>query len=174
MRKILFLLITAFWTLCAKAELPAYLSFSTTIGTGISMSTPAHTPFSWQFTGYYNFSKRLSAGIGTGVSVYEKLLIPVFADVKFDLAKPSKFALYAECGAGYSFAASRNSVGGFFLNPSIGMEYTISCRKKVSFAIGYEIQKLRRLKKYENGLFTATFEEHLDHNSISIKTGFCF
>ena len=49
----------------------------------IEYSTPAATPFSLQVLGYYAINKRFSVGVGTGLSIYEKVLIPLFADTKF-------------------------------------------------------------------------------------------
>ena len=59
------------------------ISYATTIGTGFDMSKPSCTPFIWQVSGNYNFNERLSAGVGTGISLFEKPIVPLFADVKF-------------------------------------------------------------------------------------------
>lgn len=50
---------------------------------------------------------------GTGLSIYEKALIPLFANVKFAITKPRKFTPYIECGVGYSFAPDKNANGVF-------------------------------------------------------------
>lgn len=150
------------------------LTFSTTIGTGISMSTPSYTPFCWQFIGHYHINKRFSAGIGTGLSFYEKALVPLFIDAKFNITKPQKFTPFLECGVGYSFAPDKNASGGFYFHPSIGMQYSIHNNKSLFVAIGYELQELKRLKEYENTLFTAEFEEKISHNLLSLKCGIIF
>ena len=114
------------------------------------------------------------AGIGTGLSIYEKALIPLFADAKFLIIKPRKFTPYIKCGVGYSFAPDKNANGGFYLNPSAGVEYSIYKSKKLFLALGYESQKLEQLKTQKQSLFTAEFAEKLIHNAISIKIGFIF
>lgn len=174
MKKIILLIIVCCTVAIVSAQQTKRLTFATSVGTGIDMSKPATTPFSWQILGYYAISKRLSAGIGTGLSVYEKALIPLFADVKYAITKPKKFTPYIECGIGYSFAPDRCANGGFYLNPSIGVQYSVWGEKKLFFALGYELQKLERVKTQEQLLFTAEFAERLRHNVISIKMGFMF
>lgn len=174
MKKIILLIIVCCTAAMVSAQQTERLTFATSIGTGIDMSEPATTPFSWQILGHYSISKRLSAGIGTGLSVYEKALIPLFADVKYTIARPKRFTPYAECGIGYSFAPDKVANGGFYLNPSIGVQYSVSGDVKIFFALGYELQKLERVKKQEQLLFTAEFAERLRHNAISIKIGFMF
>lgn len=157
-----------------KAQDNKRFSFATTIGAGIPMSTPSSTPLEWQMLGYYNFNQRFSAGIGTGISVYEKALIPLFADVKFNITKPRKFTPYLECGAGYSFAPDKNANGGIYLNPAVGVQWAVCLKMKLLLAVGYEMQKYERLKSYNNQYFEAEFKEQLNHNAISIKIGVLF
>lgn len=171
MRKILFTLIFVITSVTLNAQLPERIHLSTSIGTGISMSAPASTPFTWQVQGHYEINNRFSAGIGSGISIYEKTLIPLFADVQFAIIKPRKLTPYLECSIGYSFAPNKNTNGGFYLNPSVGIQYKIHSKMQLFFALGYELQKLERLKRYENSLLITEFAEKLDHNSISVKIG---
>lgn len=149
-------------------------SFATTIGTGISMNAPSSTPFTWQALGYYNLSGRWSVGAGTGLSFYEKMLIPLYADVRYQIGRTRKFTPYTELGIGYSFALSENANGGFFINPSIGIQYPLRNKMKLQFAIGYELQELERLKKQTDNYFHKEFTEQLSHNMISFKLGLFF
>lgn len=174
MRKTLFTLIMVIIAISANAQLPNRFTLSTSIGTGISMSKPAYTPFTWQVLGHYEINKRFAAGIGTGISIYEKALIPLFADVKLAITKPKKLTPYLACSIGYSFAPDKHTNGGFLLNPSVGMQYKIHTKMQLYFALGYELQKLERLKRYENPLLITEFAEQLDHNSISVKLGISY
>lgn len=175
MRKIIFaLLVAILTTIGTKAQQSQQLTFSTTIGTGIPMNSPGSVPFSWQVTGHYTIHERFSIGIGTGLSLYEKTIIPLFADAKFTLIKPRKFTPYVECAAGYGFAPGKSANGGIFLNPSVGIQHRVFGNKQLFLAIGYELQKLERLKKQEQSLFIAEFAEKLNHSSISMKIGFVF
>ena len=174
MKKIILTLIVLIAATTSYAQLPERFTLSTSIGTGIPMSSPASTPFSWQVSGHYEINKRFSAGIGTGISFYEEALIPLFADAKFAITKPRKFTPFLECGIGYSFAPGKNVNGGFYLNPAIGIHYKILNDMKLFIAVGYELQELERLKKYENSLLITEFAERLNHSSISIKLGWIF
>lgn len=174
MKKIILLIIASCTVAMATAQKREHFTFAISVGTGIDMSEPAATPFTWQVLGYYAINKRFSVGIGTGLSIYEKALIPLFADVKFKIIKPRKFTPYIECSVGYSFAPDKNANGGFFLNPSVGVEYSIYGDKKLFLALGYESQKLERLKTQKQSLLTTEFVEKLKHNSIAIKIGFMF
>lgn len=161
-------------TVKAQAGSRDTISFATTVGTGISMSTPSSTPFSWQVLGYYNLTERWALGVGTGLSFYEKTLIPLFGDVKFQIGRTRKFTPYVECGVGYSFAPSREAHGGFFMNPSFGIQYPLKHKMKLQFAVGYETQDMKRLKKQTDAYFLKQFEEELGHQSITVKLGLSF
>lgn len=150
------------------------ISLATTIGTGLDMSSPSSTPFTWQVLGYYNLTDRWAVGVGTGLSFYEKTLIPVFGDARFQVGRTRKFTPYAEFGMGYSFAPSGDVNGGFFMNPSFGLEYGLKNKMKIQLAMGYEFQELERLKSYTNDYFESEFEEHLSHHLISFKLGLRF
>ena len=171
MKKIIFTFSLLLATHVAKGQTADRFTCLTTIGTGIPLNSPSSIPFCWHVAGHYKLSERLSAGIGTGLSVYEKALIPLFADARFQLTKQGRFIPYLQCGIGYAFAPGRNANGGFFFHPSAGIQYKIKGKMKLLLGIGYEIQHLERLKKYENGYYTAEFREKLQHNSISIKLG---
>lgn len=147
------------------------VSFATTLGTGISMNTPSSTPIAWQIIGYYNLTERWSVGIGTGLSFYEKTLIPIYGDVKFQIGKQRKFTPFAEFAIGGSFAPTSEANGGFFMHPSIGIQYPIKNKIRLQLAIGYEWQELERLKKQTDDYFQKVFSEKLFHHSITVKIG---
>lgn len=150
-------------------------SYATTFGTGIPvMNTPSKVPFTWQVLGYYNLTERWALGAGSGLSFYEKLLIPTFGDVRFQIGPARKFTPYAELGVGYAFSPSNNANGGFFLNPSFGIQYPLRNRMKLQLAIGAELQELERLKKQTDDYFQKEFKEKLSHHAISLKIGIVF
>lgn len=174
MKKIVFLVVIICIVSVVKAQVRERLSFASTVGTSFAMSVPKSMPFTWQILGYYNFNDRWAGGIGTGLSFYEKILVPLFGDVRFNLTRPRRYVPYLECGVGYSFASAKDACGGFYLNPSVGVQYTIGGKKKVLLAVGYERQAFERLKKHENRYFTAEFKERLYHDGISLRIGFMF
>lgn len=159
---------------CPGAEpAPSRLSLETTVGTGVSMSTPASTPFLWQIKGYYHLSGRWALGAGTGVSCYEKNLIPVFATGSFDLTRPHRLTPYLECGVGYGFAPQRPANGGFMLAPSVGVRFRL-LSQAMTFSAGYERQELERLKNHTGPDFTVEFQERLSHHSLTFRLGISF
>ena len=154
-----------------KAEEQNSFSFSTTIGMGITMNTPSYHSIKWQAIGYYNPTERLSVGMGTGLSFYEKILIPIYGDINFQIGRERIITPFIELAAGYSFALSKDAVGGCYLNPSIGIQHTLKKRMKLHLALGYESQNLKRVKKHSDEYFLKEFEEQLSHKSISLKFG---
>lgn len=159
---------------CAQTDKKERISFATTVGTGISMNVPSSTPVMWQALGYYNLTRRWSVGVGTGLSFYEKVLVPLYGDVRFQIGRERKFTPYAEFAIGGAFAPANDANGGFFMNPSIGVQYPLKNKMKLQLAVGYEWQELKRLKKQTDPYFVKEFEEVLYHNSISIKAGILF
>lgn len=174
MKKIIFVVLICYVSLTAQAQQTDRFTFATSIGIGFPLNKPGKTPFTWQIFGNYSIAKRVSIGIGTGLFMYEKALIPLLANAKFTIINPKKLTPYLEWAAGYSFAPEKNTQGGFYLNPSIGLQCSICENKKIFFALGYELQQLERLKTQVRPSFTVEFEEKLNHNSISIKIGYMF
>lgn len=170
MRTIIILVLIFLGTTVHAQEIRC-ISYATTIGTGFDMSEPSCTPFIWQVIGNFHFNERLSTGVGTGISLFEKPIVPLFADVKFRICKPKKFTPFIQCGVGYGIAVSKDANGGIYLNPAAGISYSIYKRMKLFVSVGYELQKLERLKKFDSEIATIAFSEKLSHNLISMKIG---
>lgn len=151
-----------------------HFSYTAYAGTGISMSQPSRTPFTGQLIAHYHINQRFAIGAGSGLSVYEKLLIPLYASAQFNIIKPRKLTPYLECNIGGSFATSKEANGGFYLSPSVGVQFRISRKLKMNLALGYELQELERLKKYTDQYFHTEFKEELSHHSITIKIGLTY
>lgn len=174
MKKLIIILGAIFTVITVQGQTEKQFTYTSTIGTGIPMSKPASIPFTWQLLGHYNINNRFSVGAGTGLSVYEKVLIPVFADAKFLITQPHLFTPYLECGIGYAFAPNKNAKGGFYLNSTVGVQYALKNKMKVLLAIGYESQYMEQLKKYSSEYIESEFNEKLTHHSIFIKIGFSY
>lgn len=176
MKRFIFMLplCIAFIQLQAQTNHKEKISVATTLGLGISMNTPSSTPLMWQVLGYYKLTERWWLGVGSGLSFYEQTLIPLYGDIRFQMGKQRKFTPYAELAVGHSFAPASDANGGLFINPSIGIQYSLKCRAKLQLAIGYEGQNLERLKQQQDDFFLKEFSEKLDHHMISIKTGLQF
>lgn len=176
MKRLIFISFFCLAIITAKAQTgnENKFSFTTTLGTGIPMSTPSSIPFTWQLMGYYNLTDKWSVGAGTGLSFYEKTLIPVYGDVRFQIGRERKLTPYVEFGAGYSFVPANDANGGFFMNPSVGIQYSLKNKIKLQLAVGYELQELERLKTQIDSYFHKEFAEKLSHHTISIKLGLHF
>lgn len=158
----------------AHAQELRRISLTAIIGTGFDLNRPSCTPFIGQIIGNWNFNERFSAGVGTGVSLYEKPLIPLFADARVYVCKPRKFTPFIRCFAGYGFSVSDDANGGIGLNLAVGISCAVHKRMKLFVQTGYEMQKLERSKGYEDDMISAEFVEKLNHKMISLKVGIEF
>ena len=175
MKKIIFAVGFLFISFCLTGQdTERNVVYTASIGTGIAMNEPSYTPFIFYVLAHYRVSNRFSAGIGTGLSLYEATLIPLFANAKLAITQPRKFTPFVECGSGYAFASNKNANGGFLLNSSLGVQYALFDKIKLQLAAGYELQKLERLKKSENDYFTVGFAEKLTHHLVSVNVGIVF
>lgn len=151
-----------------------HFSYTTYIGTGLSMSQPSQTPFNWQIIAHYHIGQRLTIGAGSGLSIYEKALIPLYANAQFFMTRPKKLTPYLECNIGGSLAAAKETNGGFYLSPSVGAQVKLTQKLKMNIALGYEIQQLERLKQRTDEYFHTEFKEELSHYSITLKVGLTY
>lgn len=83
MKRFVLLLFAASAVRAACGQVPRRFFVSVSVGTGIARSEPASTLFVWRIAGHYNIGRRFLIGAGTGLSFYEKTLVPLFADVLF-------------------------------------------------------------------------------------------
>ena len=170
MRTILFAALMLIATgLCAQET--RRMSYMTSLGTGVDMSRPSHTPFEWQMAACYNFNGRLSAGVGTGITVYEKALCPLFARVRYCFSDTRRLSPFVEGQVGYGIALASDANGGFMVNPAAGVAYNLLCGAKLFLAVGYEGQRLERLRKFQNDIISAEFAEELNHSVIAVRVG---
>jgi hypothetical protein len=167
---VIFFVLAAFTARSQERE----FSVATTFGTVIPMNSPASTPFTWRVLGYYNPAPRWSVGAGTGLSFYEKTLLPLYGDVRYLIGRPRLFNAFAECAAGYSFAVSGDANGGLFVEPSVGVQCRLPGGLALVLSAGYELQKMERLKRQSDNYFTKEFAEKLTHGGISIRLGLRF
>lgn len=173
MKRHILLLLCTFTALQAGAHKPRF-SGSVVVGTAIALDDPAVTPFTLRGAGHYNIAPRWQAGVGAGISCYEKTLIPVFGSIRFLLTRPRRFTPWLSIAAGYAFAPAKDSNGGFYANPSVGIQYAVRGRWKLLLGIGWEKQHLERLKAHTGSCFGAAYAERLRHNSLAINLGVLF
>lgn len=158
----------------ADAEKRPRFSVLTTVGTGIALTEPASTPFVWQVAGYCRIGSRLFAGVGTGLSFYEKTLLPLYADLRLNLTRPRRFTPYISCGAGYSFPLAADANGGGLFMPAAGVEYAVGKRWRLLLSVGCEWQRLERRKRTENRWLRTELAEELRHAALLFRIGAAF
>lgn len=148
--------------------------FITNLGVGLPMNHSSSSSFTWQVLSYYNITKKLSVGTGTGLLYYDKIFIPLYGNARFQTGNTGRFTPFAELITGYSFATAKNANGGFYMNPSFGIQYPLRNKAKLQLAIGYELQNTERLKKQADNYLVKEFVEKQSNQSISFKLGFIF
>ena len=173
MKSAVFLLAAVLAAVTASGQSESRFAYSTALGVGIALNEPASTPFVWRAAGYYKISARFWTGAGTGISRYEKTLIPLYAETRLLLLRP-RFTPYAGGAAGYAFAPQKEAKGGFLLSPAVGVLYALCGGRRIFVAAGYELQKLERLRSYDGPYFSAQFAEKLSHGSLLLQIGFQF
>lgn len=151
-----------------------HFSYTAYIGTGFSMSQPSCTPITGQIIAHYQINQRFTIGAGSGLFVYEKALIPLYASAQFFITKLKKLTPYLECNIGGSFPTTKETNGGFYLSTSVGTRLRLTQKLKMNFALGYEIQKLERLKKRTDEYFHTEFMEELSHQTVTLKVGLTY
>lgn len=174
MKKLILILTAAVAATALSAQNGSRLSCSAALGTGVVLGEPASAPFVIRISGYYRVSPRFSAGAGTGLSRYEKPLVPLYADLRLLLTRPRRFTPYAGCAAGYAFAVRRDANGGVLISPALGVRYALGGGYRLFFEAGYEMQRLERLRAYAGPLVSAQFAEKLRHGTVMLKIGFLF
>lgn len=176
MKRLLFLFFLSLAATGARAQSGGArtIAFTTSVGTGFSVNTPAVVPVTWQVLAHYRPTPRWSVGAGTGLSFYEKMLVPLYGDAKYQIGRERKLTPFLEMAAGYAFSTSRNANGGWLMNPSFGVQIPLKNRLKLQLAVGYEWQKLERLKTQTDRYFRKEFVEKLSHSMISIRVGLSF
>lgn len=172
MKKIFLLIIATVCYISLFAQ--EKVSYSAKIGSGISMSSPAITPFTVEAMVHYNLTNYWALGIGTGYEIYDNIsAIPLYANVKYTINPKTKYNLFADCSIGHAFALGSEKNGGFYLNPAFGVQRKFRDRT-FSIAIGYQLQELERRKSHSDGSASSQFVETLSVHSISIKLGVVF
>lgn len=150
------------------------LNYDLLFGCGITANTPSSIPFLVQAKTAYSLSRRISVGAGIGISAYEKVLFPLFGSVRINLSRPHRLIPYVEGNFGYSLPLSAHTNGGLYLSPSIGTALAFSRKFRLLFSIGYELQKLERLKTQSDAHFATAFREQLRHHTFTFRAGLRF
>lgn len=135
-------------------------------------------------TPHYRFPCRFSAGIGTGLESFDYQVMPVFADLSYQLFNRS-FSPYLYARSGYTFPLSKAQSdyyshpeykGGILAGAGIGLRKEFRNKNALLFSVGYRYQKLRTVTTYQYWYDGQTqTDERIDHlNRINISLGLQF
>ena len=82
-----------------------------------------------------------SLGLGIGVDKYKfATFVPIFADIRAYFLR-SDVTPYFVGAIGYSLSFDSGSKGGLFVNPSLGVRFTVSPKAALDFSLGYRLQQ---------------------------------
>ena len=150
------------------------IDFSTNVTVGMPLADSDVKPLSLLVSAEYQLHPRLSAGLGSGISKYDHLMLPVFATLHWQISKPHRFTPFLGCNIGHAFAPKKHVSGGFYLSPSVGVSYKLKRRQSLSLSIGYELQEYSQVVSYESAKFLAQYVENVSNHAITASIGFTF
>ena len=133
--------------------------------------------FDISISGMYDFTKRLSAGIGVGT---EKLntpnytIIPVFVKVTYSPIRSTESPyIYTRLGYGIG---TKYSNAGLLFNPGFGYKLKIRKHFGLNFMLGYHLQSIRyeMLSHSTTGVVVDRKTGSNNRHSLSLGLGFIF
>lgn len=150
------------------------INFRTNLTVGLPLADSDVKPLSLLASAEYQLHPRFSAGLGSGVSKYDHLMLPVFATLHWQITKPHRFTPFLGCNIGHAFAPKKHVSGGFYLTPSVGVSYKLKDRQSLSLSIGYELQEYSQLINYESTMYLTQYVEDISNHAITASIGFTF
>ena len=164
---------------CLMAQLRAQtlrerINFSTHLAVGMPLADSDVKPLSLLVSAKYQLHPRFSAGLGSGISKYDHLMLPVYATLHWQISKPHRLTPFLACNIGHAFAPKQHVSGGFYLRPSVGMSYRLKGRQSLSLSVGYELQEYNQLVTYENDMYFTQYVENISNHAITASIGFTF
>ena len=177
-----------------KVESPFYLRTELGVLAGNSENSQS-TPFAFSSAINYTIIPKLSAGLGIGFEFLKETYLPAFVNIEYKL-RDSYSTPYLFLKTGYevpiedtnpiynngiqplyydympwtypnNYNQEMDAKGGFMINPGIGFHRMFSAGFGMSFAFGYQFQRLSF--KGEND-----YRLDIDYNRLTIKLGFIF
>ena len=150
------------------------IDFSTHLTVGMPLADSDVKPLSLLVSAEYQLHPRFSAGLGSGVSKYDHLMLPVFATLHWQISKPHRFTPFLACNIGHAFVPKKHVSGGFYLSPSVGVSYKLKGHQSLSLSIGYELQEYSQVVSYESTKYLAQYIENVSNHAITASIGFTF
>ena len=150
------------------------IHFSTNLTVGMPLADSDVKPLSLLVSAEYQLHPRFLAGLGSGISKYDHLMLPVFATLHWQISKLHRFTPFLGCNIGHAFVPKKHVSGGFYLTPSVGISYKLKGRQSLSLSIGYELQEYNQLVYYESTMYLTQYIEDISNHAITASIGFTF
>ena len=150
------------------------IHFSTNLTVGMPLADSDVKPLSLLVSAEYQLHPRFLAGLGSGISKYDHLMLPVFATFYWQVSKSHRFTPFLGCNIGHAFVPKKHVSGGFCLTPSVGLSYTFNDRQRLSLSIGYELQESVSLVTYESSMYLSQYVEDISNHALTASIGFTF
>ena len=150
------------------------INFSTNLTAGTPLPDSDISPLSLLVSAEYQLHPRFSAGLGTGISKYDHLMLPIFATLHWQISKPHRFTPFLACNIGHAFVPKKHVSGGFYLTPSVGLSYKLKEHQSLSLSVGYELQEYHQLVTYENAELLTQYVENSSNHAVALSIGFTF
>ena len=173
MKKVVLLIALACMSIAVQAQ-KERLCFLTNIVAGTPLADSDVKPLSLLVSAEYNIHPRLSAGLGTGLSKYDHLMVPVYGTLHWSITKRHRFTPFLASNIGYAFAPKKHVSGGFYLTPSVGVKYQLEGHHSLSLSIGYELQEYTQLQSYESAFALTQYIEDISNHALTVNVGFAF
>ena len=148
------------------------VSANLTVGTPLPDSDIK--PLSLLVSAEYQLHPRFSAGLGSGISKYDHLMLPVFATFHWQISKPHRFTPFLGCNIGHAFVPKKHVSGGFYLTPSVGVSYNLKGHQSLLLSVGYELQEYSHLVTHESAKYLTQYVEAISNHAITASIGFAF
>jgi len=141
---------------------------------------------SMMLTNAWQFKNRISVGAGFGIEKFGYQVIPVYADIRYNLLK-GRITPFIFMQGGYSFplgsSQEQNNYqetelkGGGMLNPGLGLRLNFNNRNALVFSLGWRYQELHTKWKYTYWYYVQddqSYEGINFYRRISVRIGFIF
>ena len=149
-----------------------------TVRTHLTVGTPLPdsdiSPLSLLASAEYQLHPRFSTGLGSGISKYDHLMLPVFATFHWQVSKPHRITPFLGCNIGHAFVPKKHVSGGFYLTPSVGISYKLNERQRLLLSVGYELQEYTQLVTYESSMYLSQYVEDTSNHAITASIGVTF
>ena len=150
------------------------IHFSTNLTVGMPLADSDVKPLSLLVSAEYQVHPRFSTGLGSGISKYDHLMLPVFATFHWLVSKPHRITPFLGCNIGHAFVPKKHVSGGFYLTPSVGISYKLNERQRLLLSVGYELQEYTQLVTYESSMYLSQYVEDTSNHAITASIGVTF